>query len=251
MTFAWSKWAGLPLSSGSFPLAASWILAFLSPSGTLAQGRFLGHLDAVVVPAQLGMAAAPHSVALMLAQLSRAEHVPQGPAEPRWLHLVAKMLQMQGQLCGYGVPGCGVGCQVPVGCSGGCHPTLGRKLHRVHPWIRPSCDGLVGSSEQSCLGAQANLRWWWGWCPPTVPRLENGAVLPAAGNLDCPFTAKTRAFYGEHGCAIPQGAPYSTHPAGTPLRLPPYKLAHAWAQPGLLYPQTLFMWHIYSKDWNN
>lgn len=36
-----------------------------------------------------------------------------------------------------------------------------------------------------------------------------------------------------------------------PSLCPPYKLAHAWAQPGLLYPQTLFMWHIYSKDWNN
>lgn len=34
----------------------------------------------------------------------------------------------------------------------------------------------------------------------------------------------------------------------TPSRI---ALTHAWAQPGLLYPQTLFMWHIYSKDWNN
>lgn len=100
MTFAWSKWVGLPLPSGSCPLTASWICASLSPRVTLAEGRFLGHLDAVVVPAQLGMAPAPHSVALVLAQLARAEQVPQGPAEPRWLHLVAKMLQMQWQLCG-------------------------------------------------------------------------------------------------------------------------------------------------------
>lgn len=109
MTFAWSKWAGLPLPSGSLPLTASWIPAFLSPSGTLAQGRFLWHLDAVVVPAQLGTAPAPYSVALMLSQLPKAEQVPQGPAEPRWLHLVANMLQMQGQLCGYLVPGYRVG----------------------------------------------------------------------------------------------------------------------------------------------
>lgn len=83
--------------------AHSLLAESLSPSGTLAQGRFLGHLDAV------GMAPAPHSAALMLAQLARAEQVPQGPAEPGWLHLVAKMLQMQWQLCGYGVPGCRVG----------------------------------------------------------------------------------------------------------------------------------------------
>lgn len=70
----------------------------LSCSSTPAQGRFLGHLDTVVVPAQLGVAPAPYSVALVLAQLARAE--------PRWLHSVAKMLQVWWQLHGYGVPGC-------------------------------------------------------------------------------------------------------------------------------------------------
>lgn len=91
VTFAWSKWAGLPLPSGSCPLGASWIPVSLSCSSTPAQGRFLGHLDTVVVPA-------PYSVALVLAQLARAE--------PRWLHSVAKMLQVWCQLRGYGVPGC-------------------------------------------------------------------------------------------------------------------------------------------------
>lgn len=154
------------------------------------------------------MVPAPHSVALRLAQLARAEQVPQGPAESHWLYSVAKMLQMQWQLCGYGVPGYRLGRQVPVGCSGGCHPALGRKLHGVHPRIKPSCDEVL---RQSCLGAQAHPRWWWGWYSPTVPMLESGAVLPAAGNLDCSFTAEPLAFYGQHGCAIPQGTPYSSH----------------------------------------
>lgn len=57
-------------------------------------------------------------------------------------------------------------------------------------------------------------------------------------------------------CTPPGGQPPSqgtvllrTHPAQPPPS--PHTLAHAGAQPGLLYPQTLFMWHIYSKDWNN
>lgn len=131
----------------------------------------------------------------------------------------------------------------------------------VHPWVQPSWDGLVASLWQSRPGAQANPRWWGRLLgPPTIPMLESGAALPAAGNLDLPFTAKKFAFLGSTGmlgCHTPVraaplvGHPAPTHPGGRSLPPPPHTLAHAWAQPGLLYPQTLFMWHIYSKDWNN
>lgn len=71
------------------------------------------------------------------------------------------------------------------------------------------------------------------------------------GTLTAPSQPKLLPFMGSMDVPMPQEHHTPSYPAGTPLHLPPYKLAHAWAQPGLLYPQTLFMWHIYSKDWNN
>lgn len=83
--------------------------------------------------------------------------------------------------------------------------------------------------------------------------LESGAVLPS--------TAPKPAFaHGTHkgcaGCHTPRegsGHPAAmSHPAHPiSAHSAPRTLTHARAQPGLLYPQTLFMWHIYSKDWNN
>lgn len=82
-------------------------------------------------------------------------------------------------------------------------------------------------------------------------------MLPAPGNLL--FTGKRLVFQQSMdmlGCCISERtAPTMGHPLHIPRQhtlIPPqYTLAHGWAQPGLLYPQTLFMWHIYSKDWNN
>lgn len=52
---------------------------------------------------------------VLLAQLARAEQGPQGSAEPHWLCSVAKMLQMQWQLCVYSVAtGWGYRCQWDV-----------------------------------------------------------------------------------------------------------------------------------------
>lgn len=84
-------------------------------------------------------------------------------------------------------------------------------------------------------------------------------MLPAPENLL--FTAKKLVFQWNMdmlGCCIPERtAPSMGHPLHIPRQhtpasaTPQYTFAHGWAQPGLLYPQTLFMWHIYSKDWNN
>lgn len=163
------------------------------------------------------------------------------------------MLQMQWQLCGYRVPGYRLGRQVPVGCSGGCHPALGRKVYGVHPGIRPSCDELVGSPGSAALGhkqtrggAGAGTHpqcpcWRVGQCSQqqgTLTALSQPNPLPFMGSMDVPYPR-------EH--PTPPAYPAKHFPASAP----PDKLAHGWAQPGLLYPQTLFMWHIYSKDWNN
>lgn len=226
MTFAWSKWAGAAPSLQELPTLCQ--LDGCVPVTWWHHGRSLGRLDAVAVPARPGMAPAHHGAALVLALL---------PGQQCSSALGRATLA---PACSRDTQKCGSSCAVR------CARLQGRVTHASGTWwwLSP-CSG-----QEAALGCAHGCT------------MESRAVLPTAGSL--PFTAKKFAFLREHGqggvpyprehsCA--GGAPCSQVPRQhTPVSAPPpppYILAHAWAQPGLLYPQTLFMWHIYSKDWNN
>lgn len=110
-------------------------------------------------------------------------------------------------------------------------------------WWDPQGKAALGHKQTQGGGGAGAHPQWPGW--------RVGQCSQQQGTFTTLSQPKPLSFMGSMDVPYPRGHPTPTYPGGTPLCLPPYKLAHAWAQPGLLYPQTLFMWHIYSKDWNN